>query len=75
MPTLIKVDIEGSEADFLNGAKVFISGKKPKMALSIYHYPSDIFLLPLQLIELNPQYNLILRHHSSMLMDTLVYAY
>lgn len=39
----IKVDIEGFEMEFLNGAKETIATQKPAMLLSIYHQPSDYF--------------------------------
>lgn len=40
---LIKVDIEGFEMDFLQGAKKTIQSQKPAMILSIYHQASDFF--------------------------------
>lgn len=43
--SLIKVDIEGSEPYFLNGAKHTISLFKPTMLLSIYHNAHDFFEL------------------------------
>lgn len=41
--TLIKVDIEGSEPYFLEGAKQTISRFKPTLLLSIYHNEHDFF--------------------------------
>ena len=72
--TLIKVDVEGSEADFLIGARNTIINHKPKLALSIYHYPTDIYELPIAVHALNPSYSFGLGHHSSMLMDTVLYC-
>jgi FkbM family methyltransferase len=40
---LIKVDIEGAEQSFLQGAMQTIKKQKPIMLLSIYHTPSDFF--------------------------------
>ncbi|RAX58404.1 hypothetical protein CCZ01_03025 [Helicobacter monodelphidis] len=48
--SLIKVDIEGFEMEFLKGAKQTIVQQKPAMILSIYHSPSD-FLEIKPLIE------------------------
>lgn len=72
--TLIKVDAEGSEADFLIGARNTIFIHKPKLALSIYHHPTDIYELPIAVHALNPSYSFGLGHHSSMLMDTVLYC-
>ena len=40
---LIKVDIEGAEMSFLEGAKQTICEQKPILLLSIYHNPQDFF--------------------------------
>jgi FkbM family methyltransferase len=72
--TFLKVDIEGSEADLLRGAKQSIAQHRPRVALSVYHYPTDIFELPVQLQELNQDYCFHLGHHSSQLMETVLYA-
>lgn len=42
---LIKVDIEGSEPEFLKGAKKTICEQKPILLLSIYHNAHDFFEL------------------------------
>ncbi|MGX3011076.1 FkbM family methyltransferase [Helicobacter sp. 23-1044] len=39
----IKVDIEGFEMEFLNGAKETIATQKPAMLISIYHQAKDYF--------------------------------
>lgn len=72
--TLLKVDVEGSEAELLQGARQSIATHRPRIALSVYHYPIDIFELPLQLKEMNKNYTFYLGHHSSQLMDTVLYA-
>lgn len=40
---LIKVDIEGEEQKFLEGAYNTISSQRPYLLISIYHNPSDFF--------------------------------
>ena len=72
--TLLKVDVEGSERELIQGARESIAAYKPRIALSVYHYPTDIFELPLQLKEINKSYSFTLGHHSSQLMDTVLYA-
>lgn len=72
--TLLKVDIEGSELDLLNGAIKSIQRDRPRIALSVYHYPTDIFSLPFRAQEINKDYEFFLGHHSSQLMDTVLYC-
>lgn len=72
--TFLKVDVEGSELALLQGAMYSIAMHKPKIALSVYHYPIDIFELPLQLKAIHENYTFFLGHHSSQLMDTVLYA-
>ena len=40
---LIKVDIEGAEQDFMEGAKKTIAKFKPVLLMSIYHNADDFF--------------------------------
>ena len=72
--TFIKLDIEGSEKEALIGAKKTINKNKPKLAICVYHKPEDIWMLPLFMKELNPNYRFYLRHHSDFLYDTVCYA-
>lgn len=46
----IKVDIEGSERSFLNGAEKVLQRKGTKVSLCVYHYPHDAedFMLQFQ---------------------------
>ena len=59
--TFIKFDVEGQEAKAIKGAEKTIS-KKPKMLISAYHRSEDIFALPLQVLEICPDYKVFLRH-------------
>lgn len=72
--TYIKMDIEGAELKGLMGARNTIEKYKPKLAISIYHKAEDIIELPLYIKELVPEYKLYLRHHSSSLSETVLYA-
>ena len=72
--TFLKVDVEGSEKNLLEGAKKTIKRWRPKIALSVYHFPTDIFELPLICSSYNPEYQFTLGHHSSQLMDTVLYC-
>lgn len=61
--TYIKMDVEGAEAETLTGLKQTLAVFKPALAVSTYHRTTDLFLLPLQILTLQPQYQLYLRHH------------
>ena len=73
-PTLIKMDIEGSEEDALLGAAGLADRAAPKMAISVYHYPTDLWSIPVLLKRLNPDYRLYLRHYTREVDGTVCYA-
>lgn len=60
-PTLIKMDIEGSELDSLIGATQIIKTQKPKLAICIYHMPFDFYEIPKFLKSLVPEYKFKVR--------------
>jgi FkbM family methyltransferase len=72
--TLLKVDVEGSEEALLQGGATTLARYRPRIALSAYHFPTDIFRLPLQVQAINADYEFALGHHSSQLMDTVIYC-
>ena len=59
----IKLDIEGSELDMLNGAVETIKKFKPKMAISSYHKQEDFCTLPQFIKSVRPDYEFELRHY------------
>lgn len=63
-PTFIKIDVEGSESDAIDGGKKTISELKPKMHVAVYHKSEDIFEIPLKLHSLCPSYKIFMRHHT-----------
>ncbi|WP_426991247.1 FkbM family methyltransferase [Methylomonas sp. CM2] len=73
--TLIKADVEGLEMALLRGAAATIRRYGPKMALSVYHFPSDIFEIPAYVRSLDSSYRFALRHHSPLLMETVLYCW
>lgn len=73
--TFIKADIEGMELDMLSGAKNTISNYKPKIALSAYHHPCDLFCIVKHLKNINPDYKFKLRAHSPYMVDYVLYCY
>ena len=72
--TFVKMDLEGSEYKALLGAEEIIKKYKPKLAISIYHKPEDIWELPELVLSMNPQYKLYLGHYSTAAAETVLYA-
>ena len=72
--TFIKMDVEGSELESLKGAKKTIRKYKPRLALAVYHRPEDIFDIPNYILSLNSEYKFKLRHYSSGIWETVLYA-
>ena len=73
--TMIKMDVEGAELEALKGAKKAITKHKPRLAVCIYHKPSDIIDIPEYILNLNKEYKLFIRHHSTdVSAGTVLYA-
>lgn len=73
-PTLIKMDVEGAEADAIIGATQLLVHSSPKLAISVYHYATDIWNIPLLIKRINPRYRIWLRHYSKDIDDTVCYG-
>jgi FkbM family methyltransferase len=72
--TTVKIDVEGYEPDVLKGMKNIITSLKPKLAVCVYHRPSHLWDLALQIMDYNSHYNLYLRHHEPEIYGTVLYA-
>lgn len=72
--TFIKMDIEGSELNALEGARNIILNDKPKLAICIYHRLNDLWEIPCWIHNLVPEYNLYIRHHGKRCYSTILYA-
>ena len=59
----IKLDIEGAELDMLHGAAKTISRQKPKMAVSAYHKPEDLWTLAKYIKSIREDYKFYFRHY------------
>ncbi len=73
-PTYIKLDIEGAEAEAMLGMKKTLKDCHPKLAISSYHKPEDLWELPLLIKELEPSYRLYMRHYTHDLHETVCYG-
>jgi FkbM family methyltransferase len=74
-PTLIKMDIEGSEMEALEGAQETIAAHRPRLCISAYHRPNDLVDIAELIQSIRPDYKVGLRHHTSLRWDTCLYFY
>ena len=72
--TFITFDVEGSEMEALKGACKVIETYKPKLAISIYHKPEDIFQIPELILSLRDDYNFYMRQYHLSHCDTVLFA-
>jgi len=70
----IKMDIEGAEMAALEGAKNIIREFRPRLAISGYHKPEDLWDIPQKLTTLNSGYQLVFGHHSPVQWESVFYA-
>ena len=71
----IKMDIEGSELDGLNGAVKTCRRFHPKLAICIYHKDSDYIDIPKKILEINLNYKFYLEHNSNVFWETVLFAF
>jgi len=72
--TFIKMNIEGAEIDALTGAEQTIRRWRPKLAISAYHRPSDLWRIPRFVRRLSEDYGLFLRQHDGGVIETVLYG-
>lgn len=72
--SFIKMNIEGAEIDALYGARDTIQRWLPKLAVSVYHRPSDLWQIPRIVREFSGAYDLFLRQHDGGVIETVLYA-
>ena len=70
----IKLDVEGAEMDTLRGAQQSIAHFKPKLAISLYHKPDDLFEIILYIKEKFPFYNCYVDHYTIHSEETVLYC-
>lgn len=72
--TFIKMDVEGAELEALKGARKTIEKHHPRLAISIYHKPEDIWEIPAYILSLSGDYRLYIRHYQFSKNETILYA-
>jgi FkbM family methyltransferase len=74
--SFIKLEIEGSELQALQGAAATIAKSRPKLAISIYHKPEDYLTLTRFVSDTGLGYKMSLRQHNPQVPDaTVCYCY
>lgn len=72
-PTLIKMDTEGSEEPALRGASATIARHSPRLAISGYHRVEDFWRLPEIVLDINPDYEIYMRHYTESTYETVIF--
>jgi FkbM family methyltransferase len=70
----IKLDVEGGEAAALHGARRSLDVHRPVLAISCYHKPEDLWVLPNLIDSLVPGYRMYFRQHTFNSFDLVLYA-
>ena len=70
----IKMDIEGAEYDALAGAQDVLQRFRPRLAISLYHRPSDFVTIPRYLDSLGLNYRFYLDHHTLYMNESVLFA-
>ncbi|QDL53700.1 FkbM family methyltransferase [Rhodoferax aquaticus] len=71
--TFIKMDLEGWELNALKGASWHIKKCHPKLAIAVYHAPSDIWKTLDFVLDCWPEYSVFLRHYTESWTETIMY--
>jgi FkbM family methyltransferase len=74
VPDFIKLDVEGAEIAALNGMARTIGKHRPRLAISGYHKPQDLWEVPLKQLELLSNCSLHVRQHGGNGFETVFYA-
>ena len=76
LPTFIKLDVEKAEKHAIMGAKKIILDRSPRLVVCLYHRIEDIYELPRLIHEINPCYEMRIRHHDDTgFLDTVLYCF
>jgi FkbM family methyltransferase len=70
----VKLDIEGAEGPAVAGGIRTLQRFRPKLAISVYHRPEDLFEIPLRLAAIFPDYDFYLDHFTTHSEETVLFA-
>jgi FkbM family methyltransferase len=71
--SFIKLDLEGAEMSALSGMREHIINDQPKLAVAVYHQPSDFRTIPKYVLGLRDDYNVYLRHYTEGWAETIMF--
>ena len=74
VPDCIKMDIEGSEEEAIKGCQDIIKKHGPKLMISVYHRPEDLWRIPFLIHSIKPDYRFFLGHHTQKFTETILYC-
>lgn len=71
--TFIKMDVEGSEAKAIAGAKATIKKWHPKLAICVYHKGLDFIEIPRQVLSIRNDYDIYMRHYTAGISESVMF--
>jgi FkbM family methyltransferase len=71
--SFIKLDLEGAEMAALRGMEGHILNDHPKLAVAVYHHPSDFWKVPRYILGLRNDYKVYLRHYTEGWTETVMF--
>ena len=70
----VVIDTEGFEIPILLGMQDTILQDVPDLCIACYHQPTDIYEIMLLIHDMSAKYKFYIRNHSSVCVDTVLYA-
>lgn len=70
----LKMDIEGEEANAIQGAKQIISKYHPKLMISAYHRAEDFWTIPEMIWSIDPAYKIYVGHAPGVSLEMEYYC-
>lgn len=71
--SFIKMDIEGGEIPAIKGASKIIRRFNPRLAISVYHKVNDLWKIPKEILKINSNYKIYLRHYTEGFTETVMF--
>ncbi len=71
--TFIKIDIEGSELDAIEGSVETILKYHPRLAVCVYHNVGDFWKIPKRILSIREDYKIYLRHYTESIYETVMF--